>query len=187
MHLCVNHPQNPCDAPCAGCGRPFCGGCLTEMSGQRVCGWCRDSRIRNLQSNRPTDAAAVVLWARIFDGFCALGGGGMCLMLGVVYLIPMFVIRASPSAASSVTFTGILSLVFLALGVVSLAIYTPPAVMLRPGRGWTWTWQFVALILSLIGGVLTITSFGIVLLGCGIPLMIFWLRPEVRAYLDQAS
>ncbi|HTE19326.1 MAG TPA: hypothetical protein VK689_13210 [Armatimonadota bacterium] len=191
-HHCANHPMVPTGVTCARCGRPFCEDCLTEMMGSRVCGWCRDLQLQRLQPAAPASARAVVMWARIFDWVMLVGGVLVTGLVGVFALNalnpPLSVSSPSPGTTTVVTrsspdgfFLGIMAVVLL----LNVVLYLPPAIGLGPGRPWLWTWQMVALVVSVIGGCITIGYLGVLAAGPAVALWIFWVKPEVRAYLEQ--
>ena len=48
-NYCFNHEGKAKEAPCADCHEGFCRNCLVEMQGQRVCGPCKNYRLRLAQ------------------------------------------------------------------------------------------------------------------------------------------
>ena len=184
---CANHPVHLTQQVCARCGRPFCDACLTELLGQPVCGWCRDQHIAAMQGLRGSaNPATVVLLARILDGLGLLfGGGGAVFMAGYSGLI--FSAAAAgrngpPSSAVAPVFGGFLVAAGIVL-VVAAAIYLPPLLLLGPGRRGMWNWQLAACIASTLGGWL-LGLPGMLLSAAGAVLLVFWLQPSVRSYLE---
>ena len=190
-HHCANHPLVPTGATCARCGRPFCEDCLTEIMGSRVCGWCRDSQLQRLQPAAPTNARAVVMWARIFNWVMLVGGVLVTGLIGLFALISRNPVPSAPGTPPGTVASGNSPDEYILLGIMAVALllnvvlYLPPAIGLGPGRPWLWTWQMVALVVSVIGGCITITYFGFLTAGPAVALWIFWVKPEVRAYLEQ--
>ena len=41
MPVCLNHPHIEQTQPCEQCGRPFCDGCLVEITGRKLCYECK--------------------------------------------------------------------------------------------------------------------------------------------------
>src|SRR5947209_105572 len=89
-HPCGNHPARLTGQVCLDCGRPFCEDCLAEFVGRRLCGWCRDQRLRQMQPSKTVDAAQVLTWARIYDGCMALGGSVFSLFCGGYFSLPFW-------------------------------------------------------------------------------------------------
>ena len=48
MPTCVNHPYQEAQHRCPDCGQGYCGACVVEFLGQRICGPCRDRRLQLL-------------------------------------------------------------------------------------------------------------------------------------------
>jgi len=184
-YYCINHPHAATEETCTRCGRPFCASCLTELLGRRVCGWCRDAALQNRQA-QAINPAPVVLWARIFNALMLLGGLALTALSLSMMTAPLWLASmggtgsggTAPGAATS-------SAIMVVLGAVSVlssfVIYLPPALGLGPGRGWLWTWQLVALILTIVGSCLS-GIYGSLSFVPALVLIIFWVKPEVRAY-----
>jgi hypothetical protein len=182
--FCANHQNLPTGRFCADCGRPFCESCLTEMGGQPLCGWCRDQRLQVIQQRPTAKPEAVLLAARIFNAVVLLA---VLLIVGFYGLMLYFPMAASVAngpdgAAGSRT----VSLIFLSIGagivLLNALMYLPPLFGLGPGRAWSWTWQLVTLILTIVGGCLTFGGLGSLLALPAIVLLLFWVKPEVRDY-----
>lgn len=180
--FCANHPGFPTDAACADCGRPFCESCLTEMSGQHLCGWCRDQRLSRIQRSA-VNPATVLLLARVFNGVSlVLTLGFAALYLGYLGFVTS-AISSSPGASGGTDSSlGIMVAVFAVAAALSLILYLPPLIGLAPGRGWLWAWQMVTLCFSILGGCISISAIGLFLLVPAVVLLIYWIKPEVRDY-----
>lgn len=71
MATCINHPDTSAHANCAHCLKAFCANCLVELQGRTLCGNCKNSVARAVQSaptafKEPRDA----LIAAIVGIFC---------------------------------------------------------------------------------------------------------------------
>ena len=183
-HFCANHAGVPTDRTCDACGRPFCESCLTELRGRTVCGWCRDLQLARFQTSHGVNPATVVLCARIFDGVMLLAGVGMSVLFGGLFSIPLFSGSSTTSGSAAGELGVMLGIVGVA-AVLSLVLFLPPLLMLGPGRPWLWVWQMVAAVLAMVGSCLLISSFGMIFIPAAIALLVFWVRPEVRAYCEQ--
>lgn len=58
--FCLNHPDRPKTANCADCTEPFCDGCTVTVAGQKLCGPCKNFRVRKLHRPRTPSALAIV-------------------------------------------------------------------------------------------------------------------------------
>src|SRR5438105_4533206 len=78
---CVNHPAVATETRCGRCGRPFCGDCLVEIVGKRLCALCRDWHVRELQQGVETNerAAREALTWSVVGLFCFI-----CAPFGLV-------------------------------------------------------------------------------------------------------
>jgi hypothetical protein len=154
------------------------------MSGQLLCGWCRDQRLGRIQQRSTVNPATVVLLARIFNaaallvtiGFAALMLGYMGFVTSVVSSSP----RANPSSGEPSV--EMMMGIFAVVTVLSLLLYLPPAIGLGPRRGWLWAWQMVALCFAVLGGCVSISAIGLFLMVPAVVLFVFWIKPEVRDY-----
>jgi hypothetical protein len=165
---CPNHPETAVEEGCKRCGRPFCEQCLVELQQQRVCADCKTAVLGELQRGRPVDPARVVFWARIFDWVLAVPA----LFLGIVWLVS----SSNPGNGSRELYP-----LFALLGLV---FPLPPAIALGPGRRWAYYYQMATLI---VGTLLSGCSFALLSVGLWIPaaiLLVYWVRPEVRAYCE---
>ena len=179
-YFCANHPGVTTRDTCADCGRPFCENCLTELWSRRLCGWCRDTRISATHVKPSCNPKVVVLWARIFNVtafFLTLGG-----TLLVTFLVAVG--NAGPGGAAMTASDR--TTAFVAAGVITLflsVVFLIPAAGLSPGRGWLWVWQWIPIVLFALASVLTCAA----LIALSVVLGIYWIKPEVRAYLDGAT
>jgi hypothetical protein len=57
--VCLNHPRSARTAACADCGESFCGDCLVGLQDQRLCGPCKNLRVRRLQQPPRLAASAI--------------------------------------------------------------------------------------------------------------------------------
>lgn len=182
----MNHPQVLGPRICATCGRPFCENCVVEFMGRDACLWCRDMQLYRIQTRGQTNPKDVVLWARIFDGVMLLFSVGMSVFLVLYMGFISWMMGRQPSANQVEEMPreflgGMLAISVLGI-LFSLAAYLPPLLKLGPGRPWLWTWQLMAIILSVVGSCLGITSIGFITIVPAIVMLVFWLKPEVRDY-----
>ncbi len=101
---CLNHEEAPSVHTCPDCGEAFCPRCLVEFQGVRLCGPCKNFRVRRLQrSPRPSGLAVGALVAGLVCApliFCVtlgtigtqepriiLGGGLVGMALGAAALV----------------------------------------------------------------------------------------------------
>src|SRR6266446_3071863 len=68
---CLHHPQISLTERCARCEESFCANCLVEVLGQRICGTCRDARVRELEAGEARRSGA-----GDFRAFALLLGAG---------------------------------------------------------------------------------------------------------------
>jgi hypothetical protein len=66
---CLNHEEAPSVQTCPDCGEAFCARCLVEFQGLRLCGPCKNYRVRKVQ--RPVRVAGVAVAALILGLVCA--------------------------------------------------------------------------------------------------------------------
>ena len=184
QHYCANHPHVPTQRACGACGRPFCESCLTELRGRSLCGWCRDLQLSRFQTSPAVNPATVVTCARVFDGVVLVAGIGMSVLFGGTFSLPFFFPSGGTTTQPATGEIGVALGIVGVAAILSLVLFLPPLLMLGPGRPWLWVWQIVATVLAMIGGCALLSSCGMVFLLGGIPLLIFWVRPEVRAYCE---
>jgi uncharacterized RDD family membrane protein YckC len=111
---CTNHPAVVDNLrPCERCSRPFCPNCLIVFQGKRLCGTCKNERIRAVQSGTP-------------EGELQLGTVGRRLgavwLDGLVMMIPIFVLIFGLAAS------GIVDPTSPAFGLINLLVYGVPIV-----------------------------------------------------------
>jgi hypothetical protein len=56
---CLNHDEASSVHTCPDCGEAFCPRCLVELQGLRLCGPCKNFRVRQLQRSLPVAGLAV--------------------------------------------------------------------------------------------------------------------------------
>jgi hypothetical protein len=66
---CLNHAGSPSAHTCPDCGEAFCPRCLVEFQRLRLCGPCKNFRVRRLQ--RPPRAAGLAVGALVAGLVCA--------------------------------------------------------------------------------------------------------------------
>src|SRR5262245_19649084 len=163
MPVCLVHPGVETEQICVRCRQPFCDACLAEIMGGSYCTWCKSATVQELQlpgtgPQPPVNPGPILVAARVYD--LALG---MLLAAGGVVLA----VRAEPVPAGVVGVP--IGVVVALLGVLHV-VMTP---LLRPGHGWAWGTQIGILIADML-----------VCLPVAIPMLIFWMRPEVRERLS---
>ena len=169
---CANHPSIPAAAVCATCGRPYCEQCLVEVLGQRQCGPCRDRQLAVMQGYAPDPAARPPVW-RWYVAFCVL----MALMylavgaLGGVFLA--FADQMGPEM--SPLEARIQGGIMLGLGLLFTIPYAIAPFL--PRARWTWVYHLV-----LIGFCMSSCAC----IPIGLPLLLFWTKPETRAWFGYA-
>lgn len=96
--FCLNHDELPTEYTCAHCHLPFCGKCVVELQGERLCGPCKNFKVRGMQ--RPSRltplaiGAAVVALVAGSISFCLTGMGATqsgnpgSIFFGVVAVLP---------------------------------------------------------------------------------------------------
>lgn len=111
---CTNHPAvieniQPCDR----CSLPFCSNCLVVFQGKRLCGPCKNERIRAVQSGRPEGELALATVGRRL---------GALWIDGLILFIPlwavMFGIFASGVAAPDSPALGLLNIFFYGAPII---------------------------------------------------------------------
>jgi hypothetical protein len=96
--FCLNHDELPTEFTCAHCHLPFCGKCVLELQGERLCGPCKNFKVRGMQ--RPSRltplaiGAAVVALVAGSISFCLTsmgatqGSNPASIFFGVVAVLP---------------------------------------------------------------------------------------------------
>jgi hypothetical protein len=182
-HACRNHPDVTTDQTCAWCRNPFCDQCLVEFRGVRLCAWCKQASLVQMQSHHSrVDPRQVVMWARVYDAVVAVGS---LLMLGVM-TFQMAVTGAdrsfffTPGAAFLQGLWGLMLIVPAVLLVASAV----PALAIGPGKSWAYMWQTILLVPSALLGCLCAGCWSILLWPAAIVLMVYWIKPEVKEYCE---
>lgn len=117
----------------------------------------------NLQPPRP----AVWPW---YVAFCA----AMALMwLILVFLGLSFILTGPPNSDMSPDEARVMGLIFVVLGAALMAPYV--AAPFLPRRRWAWVLGIVLIALSMTGTCC---------LPAAIPLLIFWVKPETKAFFN---
>ncbi|WP_115018617.1 hypothetical protein [Synechococcus sp. UW140] len=106
----------------------------------------------------PVKKPGVVLWAKVYMG-------GLSLMyLVLILLSPLMFLSGEEEAV-------VTGLVFLVLGIPCLVISFVP--LFLPPKPWVWVWILV---------LIAIGMTSVCCLPVTIPLLIFWIKPDVRRY-----
>lgn len=113
---------------------------------------------------------AVVIWFKVYCGFLAVIYAVVSLVGLPFLLIDPQELEMEPIAAR---FIGVL---FLGLGLVLLVLSLLP-LFLAP-RPWVWIYDLVLICLGMTSACFLFFS---------IPLLIFWLRPEVKQYFGRTG
>lgn len=128
---CTNHPAVVDNLrPCERCSKPFCPNCVVVFQGKRLCGPCKNERIRAVQSGAP-------------EGELQLGTVGRRLgavwLDGLVMMIPLFIIIFGTAASGMVSAEspafGLLNLLFYALPIVYEGFFLASSGQ-TPGKKW---------------------------------------------------
>lgn len=109
---CTNHPAISDDIQvCATCSKPFCRNCLIVFQGKRICGGCKNERIRAVQSGM-AGGIGELEYATLSRRFSAMFLDG--LVVGVPLQILGFAVAAmsgpTPDVATSVLMLAITGL-----------------------------------------------------------------------------
>lgn len=117
----------------------------------------------NLQTQRP----AVWVW---YVAFCV----AMAIMwLTLVFLGLSFLLTGPPNREMSSGDARVMGLIFIGLGAALMVPYV--AAPFLPRRRWAWVLGVVLIVLSMTGTCC---------LPAAIPLLIFWVKPETKAFFD---
>jgi hypothetical protein len=179
--LCSNHPTVETDQACGRCGRPFCDRCLVELSGSHLCGGCKHLAVAELQRRGSVDPRTVIAWARLYDGTAAV-----LALLSIAYSVMITVGRVTPGSDfgwNEPVADLLLAASFLP-PVLSLALAVPPTIGLGSRQPWAYKWQLWMLIPSALFSCLSLSCLGVFTWPCALILMIYWTKPEVRAYCE---
>ena len=86
---CLNHPQTRASETCESCGERFCDACLVTLEQRRLCGPCKNFRLRVLQ--RPTRVSGLAVTSALVSlgmgvcGHCLLFMGAGSQQVGMAY------------------------------------------------------------------------------------------------------
>ena len=117
----------------------------------------------NPQPQRP----AVWTW---YVAFCA----AMAVMwLGLVILGLNFILSGPPNQEMSPGDARVMGIIFIVLGAALMAPYV--AAPFLPRRKWAWVLGIVLIVLSMTGTCC---------LPAAVPLLIFWVKPETKAFFN---
>lgn len=116
----------------------------------------------------PNHRPGVILWYRIYLGlsvfFCLLAAA-----LGGFFLWPDSPMYAQTPPEEHVILK-IMGGIYLLIGLLGIVVYLIPFFLGR--KPWVWIYHLVMICLGIPAGFLI----------ASIPLLIFWLKPEVKAY-----
>ncbi len=142
-NLCLNHDTVPKQAACADCGESFCPACLVDFQRDRLCGPCKNYRVRVMQRPLPAPPLALVsLGVSLVMGpltFClvpigrspgfpwwsllAMGPQVVALMLGILAIRQ---VETDPrTGGRALAFTGTLTAAVTAVLILMLTLYSP--------------------------------------------------------------
>ncbi|QIF00154.1 hypothetical protein [Roseimicrobium sp. ORNL1] len=113
---------------------------------------------------RTTVFPRVVLWFRVYGWFM------VAYSLGIAALSLVFFLMSPEDLDMTRGEAVVLGSILLAMGVIFAVAHVPPLV--SAPRPWSWVYSLVIICLGL-------SSCAVV--AC-VPLLIFWLKPEVKAY-----
>jgi hypothetical protein len=182
---CRNHPETPTLTLCSMCGYPFCPQCLVSLQGAVLCAWCKQMTLARLRAPVQTvDPRAVVAWSRAFDILMIVGAAGMAALQFWIY---GFAASMADSGSSQVVFPPpgtVASLATIAPPVAALILALPPAVGLGRGRRWAYLWQMIMLIPAALLSCFWASCLGLFFWPAAVILLIFLLKPEVKAYCE---
>lgn len=107
-------------------------------------------------------------WFNIYSGFMSL------IYLAVVGLGVLLLFGASVSKGKDAAEMTIMGIVY---GLIGLIFFLPFAIALfLPRKPWVWVYSLVLIIIGLMGCPTVFAS---------VPLLIFWLKPETKAYFGR--
>ena len=111
---CTNHPAVVDNLrPCERCSRPFCPNCLIVFQGKRLCGPCKNERIRAVQSGTPEGELQLATVGRRF---------GAVTLDSLVMMVPVFFLAFFIAFAAASVFSPDSP----AFGVINLLVYAVP-------------------------------------------------------------
>jgi energy-converting hydrogenase Eha subunit A len=76
--FCFHHPQAAAELTCAACGEKFCPACVVTFRKERLCGPCKNFRVRRIQ--RPRDVSVMAILSPLV---AVIAGGFWAMVLGV--------------------------------------------------------------------------------------------------------
>lgn len=120
-----------------------------------------------LEPNPQPQRPAVWPW---YVAFCA----AMVVMWLVLVILGLsFILSGPPNPEMSAGEARVMGLIFIVLGAALMAPYA--AAPFLPRRRWAWVLGIVLIALSMTGACC---------LPAAIPLLIFWVKPETKAFFD---
>jgi hypothetical protein len=176
--MCRNHPTVPTSEVCQWCRNSYCDQCLVDFRGARLCGWCKQASMAQMQRfSTQCNPKVVGLWARVYDW-----------RLVAAAVVGVAVSAAAWGRLQQGPFQGpvFLTLTYAVLGF-SLLLALPPAIGLGPGRKWAYIWQMMMLIPSMLLSCMWAGCLGMVFWPAAIVLLIYWVKPEVRDYFENGT
>ncbi|MDP6891899.1 MAG: hypothetical protein QF731_01865 [Verrucomicrobiota bacterium] len=124
----------------------------------------------NVPFSPPVKPPGVIFWYRIYCAFTGVFFGLLVILF--LYLISIPGMEENMSASEYVEFQ-ITSIIMIAVGIPCVIFYFACAFMTH--RGWHW--------------ILGLVSIGLGMTGCClpacIPLLIFWIKPETKSWLNR--
>ena len=129
--------------------------------------------VQDLPPSSTSAAPAVVVWFKVYSGLMALLY--LIVMVAGVVFLSMDPQDFDPSAtAEDAMVMKIVAWVYIVLGLVFLLPFAYGAFM--GNASWCWVFGMVLICISLTSGCCMVA---------GIPLMIFWLKPETKRYFGR--
>lgn len=176
--VCRNHPQIPTDQVCQWCRNPYCSQCLVEFRGSRLCGWCKQASMAQMQrSASQCDPRQVTLWSKVYN---------WVMVAGVVAVFAFRLALWSSFGGGPFDAPALMMFGYIPLGL-ALLMALPPALGLGPGRKWAYVWQMVMLIPSALLSCFWLSCLGLAFWPASIILLVYLTRPEVKDYLEQGT
>ncbi|OLP16576.1 hypothetical protein BST81_20480 [Leptolyngbya sp. 'hensonii'] len=125
---------------------------------------------RNSLPSTPMGTPQVVIWMKVYAGVMCV----VYLLLAAVSII-FFAIDPSGMPDTSLGELRFLGALFLVMGLFFFVVFLLP--ILFPPRPWVWVYDLVIICLGLTSPCL---------LPFCVPLLIFWFKPETKAYFGKA-
>jgi len=130
---CANHPDVMTGVlRCSRCGVPYCGSCLVNLQGKRLCARCKGEQLTDIRSG--VDATALQL-AGIGRRFAAIWVDG--LIMGIPAAIVVFAVIMPAMLASRGTSPPVMPPWFNLSGLVIAPIYIVYEALMLKARGQT--------------------------------------------------